>query len=216
MTSRSATPTSAPTQGRDVVVRLGGWLFKRRSWLPLPFVLLLLLLPRGARRPELLWSGIALVGLGEAVRIWAVHHIGVISRTRSERLGPLISTGPFALVRNPLYLGNVALWLGFTVATGRLWLTPIVLLLLAIEYHAIVRWEEELLLSRVGSRYREYMAAVPRWTPRWRRPTALPAEPDGPEPSGGHSWVDTLNSERSTLLAIALGTLLVVGRWSNP
>ena len=49
----------------------------------------------------------------------AVHHIGVISRTRSDRLGPLVASGPFALVRNPLYLGNIALWVGFAL-TARL------------------------------------------------------------------------------------------------
>ncbi len=58
------------------------------------------------------------VGAGELLRLWAVRHIGVISRTRSDRLGPLISTGPFGWVRNPLYIGNLALWSGFTVSAG--------------------------------------------------------------------------------------------------
>ena len=55
---------------------------------------------------------------GELLRFWAVRHIGVISRTRSDRLGPLVETGPFALIRNPLYLGNIALWVGFTLSAG--------------------------------------------------------------------------------------------------
>ena len=85
------------------------------------------------------------VAAGEAVRLWAVHHIGAISRTRSDRLGPLIDSGPFAHVRNPLYLGNILLWLGFALSAHLLWLAPIVVMLLAFEYHAIVRWEETLL-----------------------------------------------------------------------
>jgi protein-S-isoprenylcysteine O-methyltransferase Ste14 len=44
---------------------------------------------------------------GELIRLWGVHHIGAISRTRSQRLGPLVATGPFALIRNPLYVGNI-------------------------------------------------------------------------------------------------------------
>ena len=57
-------------------------------------------------------TGVAVVVFAEALRLWGVHHIGVISRTRSDRLGPLVASGPFALVRNPLYLGNIMLWVG--------------------------------------------------------------------------------------------------------
>ena len=107
----------------------------------------------------------------KSLRLWAVHHIGVISRTRSERLGPLIATGPFAHVRNPLYLGNIALWLGFTLSAGLAWLAPVVLILLCLEYHAIVRWEEGLLAARLGDSYRAYLTRVPRWIPLWSRAT---------------------------------------------
>jgi protein-S-isoprenylcysteine O-methyltransferase Ste14 len=213
MRSGSATPISAPTQERDLAVRLGEWLFKRRSWLPIPIVLSLVLLRTRPDPPALLWLGVALVAGGETIRLWAVHHIGVISRTRSDRLGPLISTGPFAHVRNPLYLGNVALWVGFTLAVGLLWLAPFVCVLLALEYHAIVRWEEELLLSRMGAPYRQYLGTVPRWIPRLMpAPSARLATSDEAPGHGGYSWLETLTSERSTLLAILLGFALVVGR----
>ena len=36
------------------------------------------------------------VASAKLIRLWAVHHIGAISRTRSERLGPLVAAGPFA------------------------------------------------------------------------------------------------------------------------
>lgn len=213
MSSGSATPLSDPRPERAAVTRLGGWLFKRRSWLPIPIALSLLLLRPSSQSTGLVWLGLALVALGEAVRLWAVHHIGVISRTRSERLGPLISTGPFGHVRNPLYLGNIALWLGFTLAAGLVWLAPIILLLLAVEYHAIVRWEEELLLARMGPPYRDYVASVPRWIPRVRSfPTASTSVPVDPSAPHGYSLLDLLASERSTLLAIALGMGLIVSR----
>ena len=95
-------------------------------------------------------------------------HIGAISRTRSERLGPLVASGPFAYVRNPLYLGNILLWTGFAVAARLAWLAPIVVLLLALEYHAIVRWEEQLLTTRIGDPYARYLHDVPRWMPVFR------------------------------------------------
>src|SRR3989442_8012208 len=154
----SMTATTSPQHQHgqsdpDMLVRLGGWLFKRRTWLPLPLALALLLLPSGEKRLPTLFLGIAIVALGEWLRLWAVHHIGVISRTRSDRLGPLVATGPFALMRNPLYLGNIALWVGFAVGARLLWLVPLLVVVLGLGYHAIIRWEEELLASPLGEGY---------------------------------------------------------------
>jgi hypothetical protein len=47
------------------------------------------------------------------------------------------------------------------------WLVPLIVLVLAAEYHAIVRWEEELLATRLGDSYRQYLTRVPRWLPSW-------------------------------------------------
>ena len=147
-------------------------------------------------------AGLTLVAAGEALRLWSVHHIGAISRTRSDRLGPLVAAGPFALVRNPLYIGNIALWAGFSVTAGLLWLAPVVVLLLACEYHAIVRWEETLLETRLGDSYRQYAARVHRWLPSWIGPARS-------ESAGTFSWRQTLFSERGTLIAIAAGIVVL-------
>jgi protein-S-isoprenylcysteine O-methyltransferase Ste14 len=184
---------------------LGGWLFRRRSWLPLPIVVALLVIPRADRAPAVFWGGVALAALGEMVRLWAVRHIGVISRTRSDRLGPLVASGPFNYVRNPLYLGNIALWLGFTLSAGLIWFAPMVLGLLMFEYHAIVRWEEHLLAARLGDGYQVYLGRVPRWIPSFRPSTQSAA--------GSRSWRETLFSERSTLAAMALGYVIL---WAKP
>jgi protein-S-isoprenylcysteine O-methyltransferase Ste14 len=198
-----AAPTSDVNTGSsaDLVVHIGGWLFKQRSWLPIPIVLALLLIPPSEKSRTVFWTGILLVALGEWLRLWAVHHIGAVSRTRSERLGPLISSGPFGYVRNPLYLGNIALWVGFSISAGPSWMAPVVLALLVLEYHAIVRWEEGLLASRLGEPYKAYVRTVPRWIP------------SGPalarQDRVSSSWRDTLFSERSTLIAVSLGYALL-------
>jgi protein-S-isoprenylcysteine O-methyltransferase Ste14 len=173
--------------------------------MPVPFALALLVL-RVGETPfswTLILSGAILTAAGELTRLWAVHHIGVISRTRSDRLGPLVASGPFGLVRNPLYVGNILLWSGFALAARLVWMLPVVFLLLALEYHAIVRWEERLLESRHGAAYRAYAARVPRWIPASLRP--------GPSAGGGFqfSWRETLFSERGTLIAIAVGYALL-------
>jgi protein-S-isoprenylcysteine O-methyltransferase Ste14 len=189
--------------------KTGAWLFRHRTALPLPIAAALLLLRAGeaAFSWTLVGSGVVLTAAGEALRLWAVHHIGAISRTRSGRLGPLIDSGPFAIVRNPLYVGNILLWVGFTLTARLVWLAPIVALLLALEYHAIVRWEEELLESRYGPEYRSYAARVPRWLPS---PHGARAD-DSQQRSAASTFSisETLFSERGTLLAIAGGYLLL-------
>jgi len=155
---------------------------------------------------------------GEALRLWGVHHIGAISRTRADRLGPLVSSGPFGIVRNPLYVGNIAIWIGFALTARLVWLAPVILILLGLEYHAIVRWEEQLLESRLGEAYREYTSRVPRWIPRLfnrgeRRARREKNVQDVSAVSAvrtvGDSWRPTLFSERGTLLALAAGYLLL-------
>ena len=191
------------------VVRLGGWLFRQRTWLPLPLAAALLLIP-SPNPPSAapFWmAGFALVLAGESLRLWSVHHIGAISRTRSERLGPLVATGPFRFVRNPLYLGNIGLWTGLTVTARLLWLAPVVIVLLALEYHAIVRWEEELLAARLGDTYRRYIARVHRWLP-----TPAGAVPSASSGRAAFSWRQTLFSERGTLIAIAVGYGLLLAK----
>jgi protein-S-isoprenylcysteine O-methyltransferase Ste14 len=196
-------------------VRVGGWLFKRRTWLPQPIILAIVIIPVTNMPVALMAAGALLVVLGELIRLWGVSHIGVISRTRSDRLGPLVSTGPFARVRNPLYVGNLLIWTGFAVSANLLWLVPVVVLLVGLEYHAIVRWEETLLEARLGEAYRDYMRRVPRWLPiggsKRTRPTGEAEPPANPRFSLG----DTLFSERGTLIAIVAGYALLFLKGSD-
>ena len=184
-------------------------MFKHRTSLPLPIAAAIVLVPPSQTPGQLgaILTGVALTAVGEAIRVWGVHQIGAISRTRSDRLGPLVDTGPFAYVRNPLYIGNILLWVGFAVAARLVWLAPIVFAVLAVEYHWIVKWEESLLVSRLGNSYREYEQKVPRWIPRirnWGRGRPRPSSVPPPSP-----LQMTLFSERGTLIAIGAGYALL-------
>lgn len=204
----------------DTTTRLGGWLFRHRTSLPLPVAIAILAVPPGNawRSTTLVASGVVVTLLGELIRLWGVHHIGVISRTRTDRLGPLVTSGPFAIVRNPLYVGNILLWAGFALTARLAWLAPAILVLLGAEYHAIVRWEERLLESRLGDAYRTYAARVPRWLPtlstlnrgarRDRTEEDLSAG-SACSAVGPHSLRETLFSERGTLVAMAVGYVLL-------
>ncbi len=92
-------PPAIPPKGQsgqedpDTTTRLGGWLFRHRTSIPLPIVLALLLIPpprsSASLSTPLMLAGVLVAAAGELLRFVGVHHIGVISRTRSERLGPL-------------------------------------------------------------------------------------------------------------------------------
>jgi protein-S-isoprenylcysteine O-methyltransferase Ste14 len=185
-----------------MLTRVGGWLFRNRTVIPLPIALALLIIPPSATAGPVVWPGVLLTAAGELLRLSAVRHIGTVSRTRTDRLGPLVASGPFRWVRNPLYMGNIAIWIGLALVARLPWLAPPIAILLGLEYHAIVRWEEQLLASRIGQPYSEYMRNVPRWVPRppGRQATA-------PPPPFG--WRDTFFSERGTLIAIAVGFVLL-------
>ena len=204
MSPSAPQPTAAPAalytpeQTASVIVRLGAWAFRQRSWLPVPLGLAVVGLRTGEMQgPVPLAAGVALVVVGEFMRFWAVRHIGTISRTRtSTRQGPLITSGPFRIVRNPLYLGNWMIWTGLVFASRLLWMLPIAWAVFALQYGTMVIWEEARLRSMFGRQYDRYALDVPRW---------VPSRPNDLAPlQTRHPWRAVAFSERGTIAAIVL------------
>ena len=157
-----------PAQAAPLLVRTGAWAFRQRSWLPVPLGLAVIGLKTGEMDgPWPVAVGIASVVVGELLRVWAVRHIGTISRTRtSTRQGPLITSGPFRMVRNPLYLGSFILGLGFTIGAGR-WVLGILFAALFLGiYLPVMRVESRTLAEMFGADYRQYALHVPLFFPR--------------------------------------------------
>lgn len=120
-----------------------------------------------AARPEswtLFWAGLALMVLGQAVRLAASAAI-VKSKT-------LTTTGPYASVRNPLYLGTMLMTAGLMVmlsAPSRPQLTAAIWVMAAAAfgwiYYVTIKAEEVFLLSVYGDDFRKYMGEVPALLP---------------------------------------------------
>ena len=106
--------------------------------------------------------GLALVTLGFGLRLWAQQHL----HYRIEAGMQLTTTGPYQLIRNPLYVGNMLIFAGTIVASGQEWLALVTLAWSMIVYSAVVRFEEARLTRRYGASYTAFKAAVPRWFPR--------------------------------------------------
>ena len=122
------------------------------------------------------WSaaaGIAVALAGEALRIWAVGYSGETTRAEVVTAPRLITAGPYAAVRNPLYLANVVITAGFCLAFSG-GLTPLAALALCAAvlafvigvYTAIVPLEEAYLAATFGAAYERYRKQVPQVLPR--------------------------------------------------
>ena len=101
---------------------------------------------------------------GMLVRGWSSAHCSY-AMARSKCLA---STGPYAIVRNPLYVGNLLMLAGLTAASGMLWLVPLEIVWGWFVYVVVITWyEEPRLLRWYGEPYRAYREATPAWIPRW-------------------------------------------------
>ena len=190
-------PDSPPDQiisdaERSPSARIGSVLFRHRGWLPVPF-LLVPLLARGEADAMNWVLGFVFVVLGEAIRLAGVAAAGTVTRRRSRTVQRLVTYGVFAWMRNPLYVGNFLIWMGFTVISGVLWFIPVAVALFAVEYTLIVRYEEGVLESIFGSEYLTYQSRTSRWLPR----------PPGSDDDGEHHWGEAWRSEISTFLQYA-------------
>ena len=190
MTSPNSAPPSAAE--RSPAARIGATLFRNRSWLPVPFLLVALFVP-GSMSVGAWVGGAVLIVIGEWVRLSGVAAAGTVTRRRSRDVQRLVRYGIFGWVRNPLYVGNFLIWMEFVVISGVWWFVPVAILIFAIEYKYIVAYEEGVLESIFGAEYLDYKRATPRWFPR----------PPSVRESGPHDWAEAWRSEISTFMQYA-------------
>jgi protein-S-isoprenylcysteine O-methyltransferase Ste14 len=143
--------------------RLWATVFKLRAILLLPLLVIVCLCTRWECEDDwVVWPlGLLIYALGVALRVWSQIHLKY--RLRSEHL--LATGGPYAYVRNPVYLANIAIFVGITVLCELIWMIPLVLAWTIMVYSLAVRFEETRLRKRYGSAYEDYCRRVPRWSP---------------------------------------------------
>lgn len=179
--------------------------FRYRSYTPIPFLIVMV----SFAQPTLvsLLAGFAVVVVGEAIRFWGVAIAGSETRTTGTVGGTyLITNGPFAHVRNPLYVGNMLLYAGVGVMSMALfpWLLIAACVWFYIQYTLIVSKEEEYLAEQFGDDYVHYRGHVRRFLPRLSAYVAPNPPPKRVTASEGFA------SERRTLQAIGIVTLILV------
>lgn len=75
----------------------------------------------------------------------------------------LVTSGPFAVTRNPIYLANVIFLLGIGLAAGIVWFLPGAVICGFAEQKLAIEREEAHLEARFGKAWRDYKKKVRRW-----------------------------------------------------
>ena len=101
--------------------------------------------------------GIGYVIAGLLIRLW--------SNGYAIKNDKLTTSGPYAFVRNPLYLGTFLIAIGFAVILKTGWVGLLFLVGLSVVYYMTIHGEQANLTSKFGDAYRAYVAKVPAMIP---------------------------------------------------
>ena len=185
--------------------KLSRILFKYRSYTPIPFVIIMLIFHNASLTSIL--TGLLIALIGEGFRFWGVSYAGSETRRTNEVGGSyLVISGPFAHLRNPLYLGNILIYTGIGIMSMALFpfLQIVAFLFFYFQYRVIIIGEEEYLHKTYGKQFEEFKQNVPRLIPRI---TPYKAENVKQPPLDLKAG---LRSERRTLQALTIISFLIV------
>ena len=170
---------------------MGSWSrIARRIRVPLGFAFAVVYLWRARPDWQSLVEGSVLIVLGLTLRGVASGHL----RKNKE----VTTTGPYAYVRNPLYLGSLIVAAGFAVAARDLWLAAGMLVFFLAVYLPVILSEETWLRANFPE-FEDYARRVPRlWPLLFFRP---------PVPPGRFSWELYLRHREYNAVAGAVAML---------
>jgi protein-S-isoprenylcysteine O-methyltransferase Ste14 len=170
-----------------VLLTLGDFLFRWRSYLPMVLVppvigaIAISEHPVGSPAGQLAWevACVLLACAGLALRVWTV---GVAARgtsgrnTRQQKASVLNTTGPYSVMRHPLYVGNGLIAFALALFPGTVVAAVLVALVSAVYYGVITAREEAFLRTRFGAAFDTWASRVPALVPNLSRyiPSARP------------------------------------------
>ena len=141
--------------------------FKNRSFTPIPVALSIIYFAQPDNHYVLF--GAATLLLGEGIRMWSVSYAGGETRTTNVGAPSLCTAGPYGFVRNPIYVGNMLMYLGIVIIAGSPNLALMIITTMTfflIQYSLIISLEEEKLLELFGEEYNVYRKNVRSIIPR--------------------------------------------------
>jgi protein-S-isoprenylcysteine O-methyltransferase Ste14 len=109
--------------------------------------------------------GIGSLMLGGLLHLWAVSHKRRGATLHQIMTPDLITTGPYAYIRNPVYLANLLIGTGMIFLLDAFSLAIVLFAIFALHYGIIIPAEEEFLEKRFGKSFAAYCRAVPKYIP---------------------------------------------------
>lgn len=106
--------------------------------------------------------GIALILIGIGGRLWSILYIG------GRKSAEVVATGPYSVMRNPLYFFSTIAAVGIGTQTGSAIVAVASAVLCAAAFHIVTLREERHLTTVLGAPYKDYVARVPRFFPNPR------------------------------------------------
>lgn len=198
---------SAPViQPQNGVEKLGAFLFPIRG-IPGILFLIVLLAPLGPIWGDriLHWTlGPVLLVFGEGMRVLSRRFIGRSSSTRTAKVSHLVTGGPYRFVRNPIYIGNLAILAGFGAMAGLWWAVAFFVPVCWLMYFFIASFESRIVVTNYPQEGGAYVASVNAWVPKF---TPGPVTPSDPVP-----WAEVLKREGNTIVGIAVGIVFLACR----
>ena len=185
---------------------LRSFLFKKRSYTPIPIVLVILYF---SQLSYPFWVyGATFIVFGQLIRVSAVRYAGGRTRTTKVGANSLCTSGPYSRTRNPLYIGNVFIYSGVVLLSGGIYmfqLLTVVIFYFIFQYRMIISLEEEKLSTIFGQDYLKYKNNVPRIIPLiipWDSKSKLKPIP----------ILKTLKTEKRTLQNIFLLVFIIISK----
>ncbi len=127
-------------------------------------------LPRGVLTPALIPGGAALIIVGVVLVVLARREFAQHGQPTDpgHPTSQVVTTGVFAVSRNPLYLGGVCVLVGIALAVNLPWVFVLLLPALVACHYVLIAPEERYLAAKFGEDYARYAASVHRWLGRAR------------------------------------------------
>ena len=129
----------------------------RRIRVPMGFVFAIFYIWRAKPTWKALVLGALIASLGIFIR--------TVASGQVKKDQELTMTGPYAYVRNPLYLGSIIIAIGFAVAARDVWVAIAILAMFVLVYVPVIRGEETFLRKQFSG-YDDYARRVPSLLPR--------------------------------------------------
>ncbi|AKG05807.2 hypothetical protein AAV35_012010 [Salimicrobium jeotgali] len=108
--------------------------------------------------PAVKWTGLFFYGVGVTLRLSGIMHLKEqFTRNVSVREGDhLVSSGPYRILRHPLYTGLLSIVIGFALSNGSLFGLLVGSVLIAASLIYRIKLEEAMLTSQYGDEYAQW------------------------------------------------------------